>query len=329
MGDPEYSIVIPVYDEEESLGQLFERLAELLARLDGSAEVILVDDGSRDSSAELIRDMTRRDSRFKLVQLSRNFGHQIALTAGTDFARGRAVIIMDADLQDPPEVILQMAERWRQGYEVICAVRRQRRGESAFKRGTAAFFYRAINRLSDVDMTVDVGDFRLVDRKALDAFRSMPERNRYVRGMFGWIGFRQTRVDYDRDPRYAGRTKFSVRKMVKFALDGIISFSDLPLRLALTIGFLLAVFSILGGLVAAGLKIFGAFVVPGWASIVVVTTFLGGIQLMLMGMMGQYIARIYDEVKRRPLYLVSETHGFTEPAPVAKEDLKTGLILHP
>jgi len=306
-----YSIVIPIYNEEESFGALVSRLAEVMDQLDGPAEVVLVDDGSRDGSYALMVAANREDPRFKVLQLSRNFGHQIAITAGMDAAAGQAVIVMDADLQDPPEVILQMAARWQEGYEVVYAVRERREGETAFKRKTATIFYGLQRRLAEIDQPVEVGDFRLVDRKALDAFLQMRERNRYVRGMFSWVGFRQTAVPYVRASRAAGESKYPLRKMVRLAFDGFIGFSTAPLRFALTLGVVMAAASLLYGVTAIAVKLAGFNIVPGYASLLVTITFLGGVQLMVIGMVGQYVARIYDEVRARPLYLVREARGLT------------------
>ena len=307
---PTYSIVVPVFNELETLPELFRRLGQLLERLDGSAEVILVDDGSEDGSVEAMVELSGRDGRFKVLQLSRNFGHQAAITAGLDFAAGDAVIVMDADLQDPPEVALDLVEQWREGYEVVYAVRRSRRGENRFKRVTAAAFYRLLGKLAAVEIPADTGDFRLVDRKALEAYKTMREKDRYVRGMFSWIGFRQIGVPYDRDERFAGKTKYPLRKMTNFAIDGILSFSNAPLRLALGIGFAVSALSFVCGFLAVALKLAGAFTVPGWASIVVVTSFIGGIQLIVLGVVGEYVGRIYDETKKRPLYIVDRSAGF-------------------
>jgi len=306
---PDYSIVLPVYDEEELLPQLYERLTWLLERLDGDAEVILVDDGSRDDSFTLMVDMNRRDPRFKLLQLSRNFGHQVAITAGLDFAAGRAVIVMDSDLQDPPETVLAMAERWREGFDVVYGIRRERHGETRFKRTTASVFYRLLQRLADVELPADAGDFRLLDRKALDAYLAMREHDRYVRGMVSWVGFNQIGVAYSRDERRAGTTKYPLRKMLKFAADGIVSFSNAPLRLALALGFIVSVSSFIYGFVAILLKVTGAFTVPGWTSIIFVTSFLGGVQLIVLGVVGEYVGRTYLETKRRPLYVVNRSAG--------------------
>lgn len=310
---PQYSLVLPIYNEEDTIPELVRRLGELMDKFDGEAEAILVDDGSSDSSYELMLAAREMDPRFKLLRLSRNFGHQIAVTAGLDAASGEAVIVMDADLQDPPEVALDLAARWREGYDVVYAVREERHGDTPFKRATAAGFYRLFKRMSDVDVPLDVGDFRLVDRRALDAFRSMRESNRYVRGMFSWIGFRQVGVPFTREERFAGETKYPLRKMVKFATDGIVSFSAYPLRLALKVGFVISAFSFVLGIVFLVSRLAGFYSVPGLASIAVLVAFLGGIQLLLLGIMGEYIARIHDEVKGRPLYLVSETQGVDDP----------------
>jgi polyisoprenyl-phosphate glycosyltransferase len=305
-----YSVVVPVYNEEESIPELVGRLREIMDKLDGPAEAVLVDDGSKDASYRLMREAHDADPRFKVIQLSRNFGHQLAITAGMDNASGQAVVVMDADLQDPPEVILEMAAKWQEGYEVVYAVRQRRLGETRFKTATAAAFYSLLRRLANIEQTVDVGDFRLVDRKALDAFLQMREHNRYVRGMFSWIGFRQGAVPYDREPRHAGSSKYPLRKMFKFAADAFIGFSTAPLRFALVTGFVIAVLAVGYGVVAIALKLAGLPYVPGYASLLVTIAFLSGVQLMVMGMVGQYVARVYDETRGRPLYLVREARGF-------------------
>ncbi len=317
-----YSIVIPIFNEEESFGALVGRLGEVLDRLDGPAEVVLVDDGSRDGSYQLMVAANERDPRFKIVQLSRNFGHQIAITAGMDVAAGQAVIVMDADLQDPPEVILEMAARWQEGFEVVYAVRERRDGETLFKRKTATLFYGIQRRLAEIEQPVEVGDFRLVDRRALDAFLLMRERNRYVRGMFSWVGFRQTAVPYARASREAGESKYPLRKMLRLAFDGFVGFSTAPLKLSLALGLLMAGASVLYGVVAIAMKLAGLSLVPGYASLLVTITFLSGVQLIVIGMVGQYVARIYDEVRARPLYLVREARGF---APASRA--RTGDVL--
>ena len=315
--EPRYSFVIPVHDEEETLPELERRLVPVLDALDGPAEVIVVDDGSTDDSFRLLCELHDRDGRFKVVRLSRNFGHQIAITAGTDRARGDAVVIMDADLQDPPELVPELVERWREGFDVVYAVR-QERDEGRLKRRARSLAYRLLHRVANVDIPVDAGDFRLVDRKALDAFRSLRENNRYVRGMFAWIGFDQTGVVHRRPERHAGRTKYSWSRLMKLGVDGVISFSDAPLRLALAAGFLVSASSFVFAVVAVCLRIAGVGIVPGWASLVALISFLGGVQLTVLGMMGLYVARIHEEVKARPLYLVRESRGYgVEESPAA------------
>jgi len=309
-----YSIVIPLYDEEGILPLLVERLQQIMNELDGPAEVVFVDDGSKDGTYQLARSASARDPRFKLIQFSRNFGHQMAITAGMDASSGDAVIIMDADLQDPPYVILQMVEKWKEGYEVVYGLRQHREGERLFKTATASMFYGLLHRIADVETPVDVGDFRLVDRKALNAFLQMRENNRYVRGMFSWVGFRQGAVPYTREERAVGTTHYTLGKMVRLASNGIMGFSTAPLRLALGTGVFLAFASVIYGMVAIGLKLAGESLVPGYASLLFAITFLSGIQLIVMGMVGLYVGRIYDEARSRPLYVVRETHGFDAPA---------------
>lgn len=306
---PCYSFVVPIYNEAETLPEFARQLVDLMSRLDGDAEVILVDDGSTDQSAAIMRRICDDDDRVRALRLSRNFGHQIAITAGLDHARGDAIVVMDADLQDPPDVVLEMAQQWRAGYSVVYAVRDDRSGDSAVKRVTAKWFYRVLNRLTDVQIPLDTGDFRLVDRAALDAVLRMPEHRRYLRGMFAWVGFAQTGVRYVRPARFAGSTKFSFRKMLSFAADGVLSFSAIPLRIALGLGFAISVISFVLGFVAIGCKIAGVYTAPGWASISGAVAFLGGVQLMVLGIIGSYIARIYDEVRQRPLYLLRDQPG--------------------
>lgn len=305
----EYSIVIPIYNEQETLEELYTQLRALMDRLDGPAEVVLVDDGSSDDSYPMMVDISGRDERFRVVHLSRNFGHQIATTAGLDLAVGRAVVIMDADLQDPPEVVLEMAAKWREGFDIVYGQRQERKGETWFKRVTASMFYRVLRGLTDVDIPAEVGDFRLIDRGALEAYKAMRENNRYLRGMFSWVGYKQTGVSYVRAPRFAGTTKYPLRKMLRLAANGIVSFSHVPLRFALILGVVVAGLSFLVGVYAVLVKLFGQ-TVHGWTSIVVPIAFLGGVQLIVLGMMGAYIGRIYDEVKHRPLYIVRNLHGF-------------------
>jgi len=305
-----YSIVIPIFNEEDTLPHLVTRLGAVMAQLDAPAEVVLVDDGSRDASYRLMVETNSQDPRFKVLQLSRNFGHQVAITAGMDASSGQAVIVMDADLQDPPEVILKMTARWREGYEIVYAVRERREGETFLKRATARTYYGLLRWLAEVDQQVDVGDFRLVDRKAVDAFLQMRERNRYVRGMFCWVGFRQIAVPYVRASRVAGTTKYPLRKMLRLATDGVVGFSTAPLRLGTVAGVVMAIASVGYGIVDIALKLAGLSDVPGYASLLATITFLSGIQLIVIGIMGQYLGRVYDEVRGRPLYIVRDAHGF-------------------
>jgi len=306
---PTYSVVIPIYNEQESLPELQRRLAAVLDTLDGDAEVILVDDGSTDLGYLMELEIHRADPRFKVAQLARNFGHQLAITAGIDLARGDAVVVMDGDLQHPPELIPELAARWRDGYEVVYGVM-VARPEGWFKRTTARVYYKLLRRLATVEIPEATGDFRLADRRVIDAFRAMPEQNRFVRGMFAWVGFRQIGVSYEAPPRHAGSSKYTVRRMVRLATDGLLSFSTKPLRLVLDIGFVVSLLAFLFGAATLISKFFGAFLVPGWLTIVLVTSFIGGIQLIVIGVVGEYVGRIYDEVKARPLYLVRELHGF-------------------
>lgn len=310
MNQPVYSFVIPIFNEEKTLPELYQRMTPILGQLHGKSEVILVDDGSRDNSHALMLALATNDARFKVIHFARNFGHQIAITAGMDFASGEAVIIMDADLQDPPEIVLKMVEKWNEGFEIVYAVRESRVGETWFKKATASVFYRFLKLVTEVDIPLDTGDFRLVDRKALDAFRSLRENHRFVRGMFSWVGFKQTGVTYARAERFAGETKYPFRKMLRLAKDGIFSFSTAPLRMALNLGFAVSGISFLIGLWAVLAKSFGFDTVSGWTSMILVVCFIGGIQLVVLGFMGEYIGRIHEEVKNRPLYIVRSAKGF-------------------
>lgn len=307
--NPTFSVVLPVHNEAGNLEELYARLKEAMEQLDEPFEAIFVDDGSLDDSAQVIRAIRSRDARVKLVSLSRNFGHQAAITAGLDLARGDATIVMDSDLQHPPEVISQLVARWREGFEVVNAVRVDRRGETAFKRVTARLFYWLLCRLSQTDMSPNVGDFRLIDRKALDAFKSMRESTRYLRGMFSWVGFRQTAIPYEYHDRHAGEVKYNFRRMLTLAINGLVSFSNAPLELALHVGFVVAVLSFLAGIADLIAKILAVDTVPGWLSIAITVSFLGGMQLLILGVMGTYMSRMYEEVKNRPLYIVREIDG--------------------
>ncbi len=304
-----YSFVIPIYNESETLFELFERMLPILEKLDGPSEVILVDDGSKDNSYDLMKQLNQKDNRFKTISLSRNFGHQVAITAGMDHSVGQATIILDSDLQDPPEVILEMVSKWKEGYSIVYGLRKEREQETLFKKVTASLFYRLLKKISEVDIPLDTGDFRLVDRKALNAFLQLRERNRYVRGMFSWIGFKQIGVTYKRQGRFAGTTKYPFKKMLRLASDGVIGFSTLPLRLSLKLGFIISSLSFLIGLWAIFLKLTGLYTVTGWTSLAVMVSFLGGTQLVMIGVLGEYFARMQDEIKGRPLYLIQEARG--------------------
>src|SRR3954462_11638487 len=294
------SVVVPLRDEEGTVRELHRRIGEALGGI--PFELLLVDDASTDSTPALLDELADADSRVRVLRLSRNFGHQAALTAGLEHARGEAVAMLDGDLQDPPELLPQMIAHLRSGSDVGSAGRPRRVGESRFKLATARWFYRLFAKLSDLDLTLDAGDFRLLDRRAGDALLSMRERNRFLRGMSAWVGYTQTAVPYERDPRYAGETKFTLRKMLRFSLDAITSFSLRPLQLATVLGFLLSLVALLTIPVVIGLRIAGE-TIPGFATVLCIVLLLGGIQLITIGIIGEYVGRIYDEVKGRPLYL--------------------------
>jgi glycosyltransferase involved in cell wall biosynthesis len=307
------SIVIPCYNEEAVLEETHRRLSETLSELRVPAlEVLYVDDGSRDATASILRRLHEQDTRVRVLRFSRNFGHQIAVSAGLEHAVGDAVVIIDADLQDPPEVIGEMLARWREGYQVAYGLRIEREGETSFKRATAKLFYKVLNRLSDTTIPQDVGDFRLLDREVVTALRAMPERARFLRGLVGWVGYRQVAVPYRRAPRFAGETKYPFFKMVRLAVDGLTSFSLVPLRLASWAGFAASAVALLGIVYALIVRLLTDRWVPGWAALFVAVLFLGGIQLLALGIIGEYVGRMYAEVKGRPLYLLSERFGFGE-----------------
>jgi glycosyltransferase involved in cell wall biosynthesis len=310
---PRYSVVVPCFNEEGVLHELYRRVKQVMDQTGESWELVLVNDGSHDRTPEIMRELRAADPRIKVVDFARNFGHQIAFTAGVDFAQGDAVVVIDADLQDPPELILEMIERWQAGYEVVYAVRTERKGETWFKEFTAKLFYRIIYRITDVDIPLDTGDFRLMDRKVVEAMKQMKEQHRFIRGMTSWVGFRQTGVAYVRQERFAGETHYPFRKMFKFALDAITGFSYLPLQLATYLGFTIAGLSAVAALIVVYARLFvGTTPFYGQATTLVSVLFLGGVQLITLGIIGEYLGRIYDEVKGRPLYLVRETLGFEE-----------------
>ena len=306
-----YSFIVPIYNEEETIPELYHRLCPVMDRMDNSVELLLVNDGSRDRSLQLIRALNQKDQRVCYLSLARNFGHQIAVTAGLNFVRGQVIVILDADLQDPPELIPDMVEKWRQGYQIVYAQRTQRRKEKWFKRFTAHVFYRLLKQLADVDIPTDTGDFCLIDRQVVDILNSMPERNRYIRGLRSWVGYQQTAIWFERDPRFAGEVKYTFQKSFALAINGLVSFSKVPLRLSTYVGLLAAVAAILMGLLVLYWRIF----VPhspltGFTIILVAIFFLGAVQLVSIGILGEYVGRIYEEVKGRPLYTLAEVGGF-------------------
>jgi glycosyltransferase involved in cell wall biosynthesis len=308
------SVIIPCFNEELVIRETHKRLASVLDGLrDLDYELIYVDDGSRDHTPQILGELQREQPRTRVIRLSRNFGHQIAVTAGLESASGDAVVIIDADLQDPPEVISEMVERWREGFHVAYGVRTERTGETRFKLWTAKTFYRLINYLSDTEIPLDTGDFRLMDRRVVDVLLAMPERDRFLRGMISWIGFRQAPVHYKRDARFGGKSKYSLMKMMRFATDGILSFSIMPLKLAIWTGFAAIWLAVLGIIIAVLERLYRLYDINigrGWASIFIAVLFMGGVQLLTLGIIGEYLGRIYTEVKRRPLYVVQERLGF-------------------
>jgi polyisoprenyl-phosphate glycosyltransferase len=309
---PRYSVLVPAHNEEAVIGECHRRLKEVMDSTGEPYELVFIDDGSRDRTGELLRGLAAADPNVKVISFSRNFGHQIAISAGMDHASGAAVVVIDADLQDPPEVILGMIAKWKEGYDVVYGRRGERHGETAFKKATAYGFYRLLRSMTEVDIPADVGDFRLIDRKVCDVMARIRERNRFVRGLISWVGFRQTSVSYVREKRFAGETKYPLRKMLRFALDAIFGFSYRPLKLASYAGLLTS----LGGFVylayVVWLKYFTDRTVQGWTSIIALNLIFNGIVLLILGIMGEYIGRIYDESKARPFYVVRETIGLEQ-----------------
>ncbi|MEH2203847.1 MAG: glycosyltransferase family 2 protein [Nostoc sp.] len=308
---PKYSFIIPIYNEEETIPELYRRLSAVMNRMDALVELILINDGSRDRSLQLLRDLHQKDPRICYLSFARNFGHQIAVTAGLNFVRGQVIVILDADLQDPPELIPDMVEKWRQGYQVVYAQRTQRLKEGWFKRFTAYFFYRILKKLADVEIPTDTGDFCLIDRQIVDILNSMPERNRYIRGLRSWVGFQQTAIRFERNPRFAGEVKYTFSKSLALAINGLVSFSIVPLRLSTYLGLIAAAAAIFMALLVLYWRLF----VPhspltGFTIILMAIFFLGSVQLVSVGILGEYIGRIYEEVKARPLYTLAEVGGF-------------------
>ena len=307
-----YSVVVPVFNEELVVAESYKRLTAVMEKNGESYELIFVNDGSRDKTEAMVTEICEHDKRVKLISFSRNFGHQTAITAGMDHACGQAVVVIDADLQDPPEVILEMIAKWKEGYDVVYGQRISRKGESFFKKFTAKVFYRLLRSLTNVDIPVDTGDFRLIDRKVCDVLSGLTEKNRYVRGLVSWSGFRQTAVRFHREERFAGETKYPFKKMLKFAIDGITTFSYKPLKLATYLGFFISFMSFLYLLVVLYLKLFTDQAVSGWASTLSVSLIFNGVVLIMLGIIGEYIGRIYDETKNRPLYIIQEKIGFDD-----------------
>ncbi|HCV43067.1 MAG TPA: glycosyltransferase [Bacteroidetes bacterium] len=303
-----YSIVIPVYNERDTIPALYERVKNVIDSFDAPAEVVIIEDGGTDGSFELLKEIHKRDPRFKVLSFSRNFGHQVAISAGLEHASGDAVMIIDGDLQDPPEVLPQFVAKWKEGFDVVYAIRTKRK-ENIFKRAAYAVFYRILNQLSYLDIPLDSGDFCLMDKRAVEALCKLPERKRFVRGLRTWVGFRQIGLAYERDKRFAGEPKYTFTRLLGLAYDGIFSISTTPLRVAVYIGFSLAALAFLGGLLVVYDKLVYGIALVGWSSTIVVITFLGGVILSTLGIIGEYVSRIYEEVKNRPLYVVKERLG--------------------
>jgi len=306
MKNPTFTIIAPIYNELENIPELYPRVRDVMEQTGEPWELILVDDGSTDGSTDVIRKLAENDERVRPVIFARNFGHQIAVTAGIDYSRGDAVVIIDADLQDPPEIILELIEKWREGYEVVYAVRAEREGESWFKKTTASLFYRIIYRITDVNIPLDTGDFRLMDKKVVSVMKQMREKHRFLRGMSAWVGFRQIGVEYKRKPRFSGETKYPFSKMIRLALNAVTSFSYFPLQLATYLGFIAAGLSVLAIPVVAIVRLATGTALLGQATTISIVLFLGGVQLISLGIIGEYIGRIYDEAKGRPLYIVAQ-----------------------
>lgn len=308
---PLLSIVVPVYNEERVISEMHSRLTKALHSNGIDYEIIMVNDGSHDRSLSIAKQLCMQDKRVKIISFSRNFGHQIAITAGMDKAAGQAVVIIDADLQDPPELIIEMMEKWKEGYRVVYGVRKKRKGESPFKLFTAAVFYRILRKLTPVDIPVDTGDFRLMDRKVVEQLKKMRERARFVRGMVCWVGFKQCEIEYVREKRFAGETKYPLKKMLRFAIDGLLSFSQIPLKFSSAFGLICSGISFLYIVYGVVIKyFFPQKAIPGWASLFVASLFIGGVQLMCLGILGEYLGRIYEETKKRPLYICDEEINF-------------------
>ena len=313
---PVLSVVLPIYNEEQVIPEMYRRMTTVLEGIGEPYELVLVNDGSRDQSRELLHELHLRDSRVRVINFARNFGHQVAITAGMDYAQGEAVVVIDADLQDPPEVIAEMMNKWREGYEVVYGVRTEREGETWFKLATANLFYRLMNSITSIDIPLDAGDFRLMDRAVIQTLRAMREKRRYMRGLSVWVGFKQTPLPYRREARFAGETKYPLKKMLRFATDGITNFSLLPLQFATYMGFASAFLALVGLVVAVIGRLFWPGALLGQATTLVSVLFIGGVQLISLGILGEYLGRIYEEVKGRPLYIVTEALGYQQDSPL-------------
>jgi dolichol-phosphate mannosyltransferase len=305
-----FSVVVPIFNEEEVLSPFYERLKNVMNSLNEDYEIIFVNDGSTDHSMEALLKLRQSDLNVKIIEFSRNFGHQIAITAGLDHTNGQAIIIMDGDLQHPPEVIPKLIQKWKEGYEVVYTVKKETKDAGFFKNISASVFYSLMNKIGNIRIPKHGADFRLVDQKVLESLKLLRERSRFMRGLVNWVGYSQTSVEFEADARYAGATKYSLKRMIQFALDGITSFSSFPLRISTYFGFLVSAMSFLYAAFAIYARLFTQIALPGWTSILVAVLFLGGVQLITIGLLGEYIGRIYDEVKQRPLYLIKNKIGF-------------------
>ncbi|MBC6297339.1 glycosyltransferase family 2 protein [Listeria sp. FSL L7-1517] len=310
--DIDFSCIVPVFNEEEVLVKTYQRLTKVMQSLEGTYEIIFVNDGSKDLTRSILQKLSSEDNCVKALHFSRNFGHQIAITAGANYASGKAVVVIDADLQDPPELIIQMVEKWKEGYQVVYAQRIKRNGETFFKKQSASLFYRILSKLTDINIPVDTGDFRLMDAQVCRELASLHEKNPFVRGQVSWLGFKQTAIHYERDERAAGETKYPLKKMIKLSIDGITSFSYRPLKLASYLGVITAFIGFVYSLIVLFQKFFTNTTLTGWTSIIILQLVFGGIILFILGLIGEYIGRIYDEVKDRPLYIIEEENGFSK-----------------
>lgn len=310
MGIIQYSIIVPLFNEELVLGESYKRIKEVMDKSQENYELIFINDGSRDQTESIAKELCHKDNNVKLINFSRNFGHQPAITAGMNEASGNAIIIIDADLQDPPAIMLKMIEKWKEGYDVVYGKRSKRAGETFFKKCSAKLYYRILSSITDVQIPVDVGDFRLIDRTVCDALNRLPEKNRYVRGLVSWVGFKQTFVEFEREERFLGETKYPIRKMIKLALDGITGFSNKPLKIASMLGYIVSGFGFIYLIIILFQRLFTDTTITGWTSIIALLLILNGVTLIMLGVLGEYIGRIYDEMKARPVYIIKEKIGF-------------------